>query len=373
MIDSITFSNYKLFKSQQTLKIKPITVLIGKNNSGKSALLKLPVIISQSLKGEPLKWSYQLSNSNIDTIQLGRAFRDLIYNKNETQSLYVKFEKENNTIEFSYLDKEGFLDLKKDNLQVNNFQAYKTLASIPNKEIFDFDVDYLAGIREEPEYDYVYNKEHYTNVGIKGQNTYPILIEDFIDSGQLLTKVSRWFEDNFEGWKLDIIKNEKQTVTDYEIVIKNSHINAINLKQTGQGIQQVLPLIVRSFLITTTSQLNIIEEPETHLHPAAHGNLAERFVESYNENTNIKYLIETHSENFILRLRALIANKKLEANNLVIYFVDYNQEKKECTLREIEIDELGNIKNDDWPNGIFTESLDEISKIIDGQNSQDSL
>ena len=130
---------------------------------------------------------------------------------------------------------------------------------------------------------------------------------------------------------------------------------------------------MRSFLITTTSQLNIIEEPETHLHPAAHGNLAERFVESYNENTNIKYLIETHSENFILRLRALIANKKLEANNLVIYFVDYNQEKKECTLREIEIDELGNIKNDDWPNGIFTESLDEISKIIDGQNSQDSL
>ena len=61
----------------------------------------------------------------------------------------------------------------------------------------------------------------------------------------------------------------------------------------------------------------------------------------------------------------------MEANNLAIYFVDYNQEKKESTLTEIEIDELGNIKNDDWPNGIFTESLDEISKIIDGQHSQD--
>lgn len=373
MIDSITFSNYKLFKSQQTLRLKPITVVIGKNNFGKSALLKLPIIISQSLKGEALKWSYQLSNSNIDTIQLGRAFKDLIYNKKDVQSLYIKFEKGINSVEFLYSDKEGFLDLKKDDLQVDNFQTYKTLASITNKELFDFNIDYIAGIREEPEYDYVYNKEHYTNVGVKGQNTYPILIEDFIDSGHLLTKVSNWFEKNFEGWKLDIIKNDKQTVTDYEIVIKNSHINAINLKETGQGIQQVLPLIVRSFLNTTSSQLNIIEEPETHLHPAAHGNLAERFVESHIENTNTKYLIETHSENFILRLRALVANKKLDANNLAIYFVDYNQDSNESNLKEIEIDELGNIKNDDWPNGIFTESLDEISKIIDGQNSQDSL
>ena len=46
MIDSITFSNYKLFKSQQTLRLKPITVVIGKNNFGKSALLKLPIIIA---------------------------------------------------------------------------------------------------------------------------------------------------------------------------------------------------------------------------------------------------------------------------------------------------------------------------------------
>lgn len=371
MIDSITFSNYKLFKSRQTLKLKPITILIGKNNSGKSALLKLPVVISQSLKGEPLKWSYQLSSSNIDTIQLGRAFRDLIYNKNETQSLNIKFEKGDNSIEFSYIDPEGFLELKKDQEPLDNYQSYKNLSSIPEKEKFDFAIDYLAGIREEPQYDYIYNKEHYANVGVKGQNTYPILIEDFIESGELLTKVSKWFEDNFEGWKLDIIKNEKQTVTDYEVVIRNSNTNAINLRQTGQGVQQVLPLILRSFLPAFSSQLNIIEEPETHLHPAAHGNLAERFVESYNENSNIKYLIETHSENLILRLRALVANKKLKAYDLAIYFVDYNQEKKESTLTEIEIDDLGNIKNDDWPNGIFTESLDEISRIIDGQHSQD--
>lgn len=55
--------------------------------------------------------------------------------------------------------------------------------------------------------------------------------------------------------------------------------------------------------------LIVVEEPETHLHPAAHGDLAERFVDSFIEDSNKRYLIETHSQNFVLRLRRLIAEK----------------------------------------------------------------
>ena len=52
MINKISFKNYKLFKEKQTLELKPITILIGKNNSGKSAVLKLPVLITSGLEGE---------------------------------------------------------------------------------------------------------------------------------------------------------------------------------------------------------------------------------------------------------------------------------------------------------------------------------
>ena len=52
MINKISFKNYKLFKEKQTLELKPITILIGKNNSGKSAVLKLPTLIEGSLSGE---------------------------------------------------------------------------------------------------------------------------------------------------------------------------------------------------------------------------------------------------------------------------------------------------------------------------------
>jgi predicted ATP-dependent endonuclease of OLD family len=50
MVSQIRFKNFKLFKNWQTLEIKPITILIGKNNSGKTALLKLPAMIGESLK-----------------------------------------------------------------------------------------------------------------------------------------------------------------------------------------------------------------------------------------------------------------------------------------------------------------------------------
>ena len=45
MIDNISFKNYKIFKNEQDLEIKPITVIFGKNNTGKSAVLKLPIFI----------------------------------------------------------------------------------------------------------------------------------------------------------------------------------------------------------------------------------------------------------------------------------------------------------------------------------------
>ena len=53
--------------------------------------------------------------------------------------------------------------------------------------------------------------------------------------------------------------------------------------------------------------LIIIEEPETHLHPAAHANLGELVCDSVKNDPFKKYLIETHSLNFIMRLRRLIA------------------------------------------------------------------
>lgn len=48
MIRSVTFENYKSFKAKTKLDLKPITVLVGTNSSGKSSFIKLLGLLSQS-------------------------------------------------------------------------------------------------------------------------------------------------------------------------------------------------------------------------------------------------------------------------------------------------------------------------------------
>lgn len=190
------------------------------------------------------------------------------------------------------------------------------------------------------------------------------MIDDFVNSGELISKVSNWYKSNFENWQLQVIRS--QTIDKkYEIAISNSAINPINIKQTGQGIHQVLPLVVRSYIEDIEPTLIIIEEPETHLHPAAHGNLAERFVDSFLENKNKNYLIETHSQNFVLRMRRLVAEGKLKPEDLVIYYVDFNEDFSESSLDEIKVDSGGGV--DKWPEGVFGETTIETRAIYNAQ------
>ncbi len=363
MINKISFKNYKLFKEKQTLELKPITILIGKNNSGKSAVAKLPVLISNGLKGLPLNWIFKIGDEKENSVELGTDFKDLVYNRNEKSFIEFGAFNENDSIELALNKEDGVLDYKINNKEIdssNNFKGF--LLDGIQIENLNLNIDYLGAIRVEPESDYIFSNEKNKYIGIKGQNAYPILIDDYVKGNfKLIKKVSDWYKTNFENWELKVIETKSETETKYELAISNSVLNSINIKQTGQGIHQALPLIVRSYMDETEPTLIIIEEPETHLHPAAHGNLAQRLVDSYIENSNKNYLIETHSQNFVLRLRALVAEGKLKADELAIYFVDFLEQENESRLKKIEVNNLGEVEW--WPPNVFNESLKEVIKI----------
>ena len=77
MIDNISFKNYKIFKNEQDLEIKPITVIFGKNNTGKSAVLKLPIFIESSLVCK----TKEVFELECQDVELGAEMRDIIYGK----------------------------------------------------------------------------------------------------------------------------------------------------------------------------------------------------------------------------------------------------------------------------------------------------
>ena len=77
--------------------------------------------------------------------------------------------------------------------------------------------------------------------------------------------------------------------------------------------------------------------------------------------SNIKSIIETHSENFILRLLTEVANKHISHNDVTIYYVLPSEGGH--NIINIPINEKGEFLKD-WPKGFFEEGFDESTKLL---------
>nr|WP_315200974.1 DUF3696 domain-containing protein [uncultured Flavobacterium sp.] len=372
MVSKIRFKNFKLFKNWQELEIKPITVLIGKNNTGKSAILKLPTMISESLKGEidePISLNSKIS--------VGKRYEELFYNKEilaDTIDFEISDEKEKLKISIKGINRGDNIEIKNYNLNDEDIKITKSnVKGFKHSKVKSLKLtfDYIDAFREFPKGGYITDiNGKIDSIGISGLNAFKLLAQYRKENNLLLSSISKWFEANFEGWKIEI-KEIAASIEGFDFVLSNDKIKNINIINTGSGIRQVLPLIVRSYMPVEEETLIIIEEPESHLHPAAHGNLAQRFVDSFLENKNKRYLIETHSKNFILRLQALIADPKVGFSNkdIAVYYVDYKEHEQLSILERLEIDENGEFTK--WPEEIFNESYRELLLLKQNQSDRD--
>jgi len=415
-LKEIRFKNYKAFKKEQKLIIKPVTILIGKNSSGKSAVARLPLLIGRSMSNS--------SNSPIelqfDSLEFGGSFKDLVHNRIDhgNISFTLIFEDEGNQLELGvtvqniadsplqfisnyYIKSNEFnLSLKiliedysdsrtsiqnydvKGNLNGNfkvkfkgllidgifdekEFLATPILKLVAlNKKIKEVfaDFDYIGPFRTQPERDYIFKGSIPKTTGYGGELAPHILGIDSYLNRDLIEIVGDWYKENLGGWQLEI----ENVGTKFQIVLvspDNPNVK-INLRDVGHGMSQVLPLIVRSAIGETDMEgLMIIEQPELHLHPAAHGGLAELIVTAIMEEGS-NWIIETHSELFILRIRRLIAEGKIAPSDVIIYLIE-DEERPGSTLKEITIDENGEVS--DWPKGVFSEDYEEMVAIRKAQ------
>lgn len=131
----------------------------------------------------------------------------------------------------------------------------------------------------------------------------------------------------------------------------------VHLTDVGFGVSQVLPIIVESFYVPAGSTV-LMEQPEIHLHPRVEAKLADLFVDAVNarENgvlRNCQFVIESHSEHLLRRLQLKIAEQAVSKDQVALYFVE--QGERGATLREIEVDDYGNITN--WPKDFFGDAM----------------
>lgn len=425
-VQKITFKNYKSFEQEQVFEIKPITIVIGRNNSGKTALIQLPFMLHAWMQDR----NGMLSTS-FNGIEFAKQMKELVFNSDKDRCLEISFTP-NSAIECSfrlqYVDdtfKIIFLEWKYQNKVVwkaeKNGNKYKITTHEPKKEekiespislekeltgilpsreiiVWEEEGVYFDETgNEESTYtkDYTLREEYYTDVlyftGIR--HVFPDANLSFNDlklkswdikgefaahylykHSDILEYVKNWYIENMDGWGIGMEKNlhNEGFYLYLEDFTKENGVK-IPITQTGQGITQVLPLVTFAQRTLPHGRMNlfkyanpkynvIIEQPELHIHPAAHGNLVELFAESALES-GCNYILETHSEVMLLRIRRLVAEGKLQPEQVAIYWVDTEEgcSGKRSFLKKIEVDEEGNL--DDWPAGVFSEDYNELIHI----------
>ena len=398
MIHSIDFEHYRVFSNKQQLRLAPLTVVFGKNNTGKSAVLKLPMLIHSAI-GCEINDVFQKVDDCGGVIC--DEYRDVVYGKGNNAvrldikndrgdlSLMVKFIAETIVdVSHSRIEEISIFDQQKqksliakvdDNGVMRNEETgeeavfhgivpaeFVGRAWVNNslQKIKDT-IDYIGPVRWKP--DRYFSMDEHTDgtSGFDGKNAYTYLVKDSKNAVHpLLDKVSEWYKTNFGGWSL-VVNNSRAPV--YSIELKNEKFSN-NILDAGFGIQQSLPIVVSAFREYDSPTLVIIEEPETHLNPSAHAQIGELLAVASQSDSNKKFLVETHSLNLMIRLRALIAKGVLRRDDVALYYVEYDENKCSSNLREVTIDEKGDVQN--WPENIFKDTLNEALALRQAQMSR---
>ncbi|WP_342230089.1 AAA family ATPase, partial [Yersinia enterocolitica] len=138
--------------------------------------------------------------------------------------------------------------------------------------------------------------------------------------------------------------------------------DAVNLELTdvGFGISQVLPVLVQAYLSPKNS-ITIIEQPEIHLHPNMQAWLTDAIINIALEE-NKRFLIETHSDALIRRVRLRIVDEssQLTEDNVRIYHLERDKIHSSTSLSHIPISSEGDIR---WPAGFMDVEISDTIRI----------
>lgn len=113
-----------------------------------------------------------------------------------------------------------------------------------------------------------------------------------------------------------------------------------SIVDVGFGVSKLLPIIVADLQLPNNSLL-AISEPEIDLHPSIQANFANYLF--WQTQKGKKYIIETHSEYIINRLRLLIAKGELKEDEIKTYF--FSNDGRETITYPIDLKTNGQIAN----------------------------
>ncbi len=429
--EELILDDVRCFQGEQRGRLRPITVLVGENSTGKSTFLACFSVIHQMMSRFPLSVGGS-PDFNQEPFSMG-SFRDIVRSRlgpkgriNEfklgvklarssgrrlpTEVLITFVEQGSQPVQSSYLYRFGSSDF----LELRTIRPDRSILRIPGMEVEidfpferlwryelgtlfaddDFEKEFPAArpvvayvrkllkVEAVPDGRFRYHFDfrypfHGTLIPIaplraKPKRTYDPVREDPTPEGEHVpmlmmrldhAETAQWqslhnrlVEFGRESGLFSDIKvrrHGKQISDPFQLQVKVRSGSHANIMDVGYGVSQSLPILVnlmsrngknrsgRSVRRRNTTFL--MQQPEVHLHPRGQAELATLFARFARAPSNSRFVIETHSDYIIDRLRILVRKKTLKPDDVsIIYF---EPRHNAVQVHSLTLDKNGNIEN----------------------------
>lgn len=411
MLTSLQLKNFKAWRDTGVVDLRPVTMLLGTNSSGKSSLIQSLLLLKQTaqspdrtihlnLGGDELndyfnfgdfddvltagctdprrfelafafrrppgeriqdghfRCSYGKTSSGAVAVQELELLTDdrrlrAVRREKGAYSLFVDDETQPRGKSRDFAPERSIALSAEAIAQLGAEGALAQDLSLAIRRELE-NVVYLGPLRRKPERDYVWNKSNPGEIGSDGHKVIDVLLASALTKnggqGEIVAGVSRWLKRMDVADHLEVRQVGRSTR--YEVVVHKDGVQA-NLRDVGIGISQVLPVLTVAHFAPRGSTV-ILEEPEIHLHPLAQSVLAELFIE-VSRRRSILFIVETHSEHVFRRMQTLIAQQRTQPDRCALYFVE--RDEAVARLRPLAVDDFGTVSN--WPPHFFGDSVGE--------------
>ncbi|MCX6579870.1 MAG: DUF3696 domain-containing protein [Candidatus Aminicenantes bacterium] len=370
-ITSIYIKNFKAFKEAE-LYPAGLTLLTGLNGMGKTTIIQSLLLLRQSHEKNTLAKTGLSLNGPLVLIGTGK---DAFCWNSEDNHIYFELEWDRQfeaSFDFFY-SPESDMQALKDFKCSPDFHPFDT-------SLFNLNFKFLKAQRFFPQIFFprsVYDVEQRHTLGIIGEYTahfiavnqrQHIVIKELkhpsVKNLTLLSQLDAWMSEISPGVSLSAtIYNDMNMVKlGYKFETAEGFTEEFNALNVGLGLTYVLPVIT-AILSSKPGDLLIIENPESHLHPAgqaAIGKLCALAAEA-----GVQIFLESHSDHILNSIRAAVKKKIISPENVAVYFFERDVNAREHKVAVIQpiIDENGRL--DKNPSGFFDEwgkQLDELIK-----------
>jgi predicted ATPase len=414
MFTKLRLKNFKCFEDTGELEIRPLTLFVGPNSSGKSSTMQFLLALRQTVESADIQTAFAPNDSwvklgaypdfifrhdwkrelevmlefterssrrptklrlkvrwryNKKTTQIQLEESELIYNDGELiQQIMRKArgyevvlkkaaeggkEWRNNVIPVHFYTLTPATRIQKGErlTEMSHYFMVRLFIEMEFRRLF-----YLGPLREFPQRSYVISGQAPSDVGIRGERSVEVLW--FASRTKRLTKrtlenINRWVKEF--GIAREVRLEHLGKSNQYQVLFVDAATNLpVNIADVGFGASQLLPIIVQGFYAPFKSTL-LIEQPEIHLHPKAQAILGDLLMDIVKDGDR-QIIVETHSEHLLARIQRRIAEQKFSHEQVVVYYFEPTPDGTK--IHRIELDEYGQLA-EPIPEGFFEEGLEE--------------